>query len=48
MEALRAVKRLRLPRFSDIQLTDGGNVFSPTRRPPLPPGNFLVLIFVRG
>jgi hypothetical protein len=35
------------PTFSDIRLTDGGKVVSPTRRPLLPPGRFLVLIFVR-
>jgi hypothetical protein len=32
----------------DNQLTDGGRVVSPTRRPPLPPGKFLVLISVIG
>jgi hypothetical protein len=32
--------------FSDLRLTDGGKVVSRTRRPPLPPGNFLVLISV--
>jgi hypothetical protein len=36
-----------VPIFSDIRLTDG-KVGSPTRRPPLHPGNFLVLISVRG
>jgi hypothetical protein len=36
------------PTFSDIRLTDGGKVVSPTLRPRLPPGNFLVLISVRG
>jgi hypothetical protein len=41
---LREVEALT---FSDIRLTDCGKVVSPTRRPLLPPGNFLVLIFVR-
>jgi hypothetical protein len=27
---------------------EGGEVVSPTHRPPLPPGMFLVLIFTRG
>jgi hypothetical protein len=35
------------PTFSDMRLTDGGKVVSPTRRPPLSPGNFLVLISVK-
>jgi hypothetical protein len=39
---------LRLPHFLDNRLTDGGEVVSPTRRPLLPPGRFLVLIYVRG
>jgi hypothetical protein len=38
--------------FLDNRLTDGGEVVSPTRRPPFtpppPPGRFLVLISVRG
>jgi hypothetical protein len=39
----------RLPHFLDNRLTDGGEVVSPTRRPPFtPPGRFLVLISVRG
>jgi hypothetical protein len=37
----------RLPHFTDSRLTDGGEV-SLTRRPPLTPGKFLVLISVRG
>jgi hypothetical protein len=37
----------RLPHFLHKRLTDGGDV-SLTRRPPLPPGRFPVLISVRG
>jgi hypothetical protein len=37
-----------LPHFLDNRLTDGGEVVSLTRRPPLPTGKFLVLISVRG
>jgi hypothetical protein len=37
----------RLPHFLDSQLINGGEV-SITRRPPLPPLKFLVLISVRG
>jgi hypothetical protein len=36
------------PTFSDVRHIDGGKVVSPTRRPPLSPGNFLALISVRG
>jgi hypothetical protein len=32
----------------DNRLTDGGEVVSPTLRPPFTPGIFLVLISVRG
>ena len=37
-------------RFPDFMTTaqDGGKVVSLTHRPPLPPGNNLVLIYVRG
>jgi hypothetical protein len=37
-------------RFQEIMTTaqDGGKVVSLTHRPPLPPGNNLVLISVRG
>jgi hypothetical protein len=42
---LREVEALT---FSDIRLTDGGKVVSPTRWPFFTPGKFLVLIFVRG
>jgi hypothetical protein len=38
----------RLSHFLDNRLTDGCEIFSLTRRPPLPPGRFLVLISVRG
>jgi hypothetical protein len=38
----------RLPQFLDNRLTDGGKVVSLKRRPPLPPGRFLILISVRG
>jgi hypothetical protein len=39
----------RLPHCLDILLTDGGEVVSLTRLPPVtPPGRFLVLISVRG
>jgi hypothetical protein len=37
----------KIPRFLDNRLTDGGEVVSPTRQPPLPPGRFLILISVR-
>jgi hypothetical protein len=37
------------PTFSlDNRLTDGGKFVSLTRRPPLPPGRFMVFISVRG
>jgi hypothetical protein len=47
MEALRVARGWgsHIFRHSD---TDGGKVVSPTRWPLLPPGRFLVLIFVRG
>jgi hypothetical protein len=38
----------RLPHFLDNRLTDGGEFVSLTCRPLLPPGRFLVLIFVTG
>jgi hypothetical protein len=38
----------RLPHFLDSGLTDGCEIVSLTRRPPLPPGKFQVLISVRG
>jgi hypothetical protein len=39
-----------LPHFLDNRLTDGGEIFSLTRRPNAfyPPGRFLVLISIRG
>jgi hypothetical protein len=42
------LRDIEAPTFSDIQLTHGGKVVSPTRRTPLTPENFLVLISVRG
>jgi hypothetical protein len=42
------LREVEAPTFSDIRLTDGGKVVSPTSRPLLSPGIFLVLIFVRG
>jgi hypothetical protein len=42
------LREVEAPTFSDIRLTDGGEVVSPTRRPLLPPGRFLVLISVGG
>jgi hypothetical protein len=42
------LREVEAPTFSDIELTDGGEVVSPTRRPLLPPERFLVLISVRG
>jgi hypothetical protein len=38
----------RLPHFLDNRLTDGSEVVSLSRLPPLPPGRFLLLISVRG
>jgi hypothetical protein len=38
----------RLPHFLENRLWDDGDVFSLTRRQPLRPGRFLVLISVRG
>jgi hypothetical protein len=38
----------RLPHFVDSRVTEYGEVFSLTRRPPFAPEGFLVLIFVRG
>jgi hypothetical protein len=38
----------RLPHFLDNQLTDSGEIVSPTRWPNFTPGRFLVLISVRG
>jgi hypothetical protein len=32
------------PHFLDNRFTDGGEVVSLTRRPPLPPGKFMVLV----
>jgi hypothetical protein len=40
-------RKLRFPDFMTAA-QDGGEVVSPTHRPPLPPGMFLVLIFTRG
>jgi hypothetical protein len=42
------LREVEAPTFSDIRLIDGGRVVGPTRRPFLPPGSFLVLIYVRG
>jgi hypothetical protein len=42
------LREVEAPAFSDIRLTDGSKVISPTRQPLLPPGIFLVLISVRG
>jgi hypothetical protein len=39
---------LRLPRFLDSRLTDGGKVVSLTCRPPFTTGRFVVLISVGG
>ena len=39
-------RKLRFPDFMTTQ--DGGKVVSLTHRPPLPPGNVLVLISVTG
>jgi hypothetical protein len=41
------LREVEAPTFSDLRLTNGGKVVSPTRRPLLPPGRFLVLISVR-
>jgi hypothetical protein len=41
-------KGSRLQHFLDNQLTDGGEVVSPTRWPPFTPRRFVVLISVRG
>jgi hypothetical protein len=38
----------RLQHFLGSRLVDGGKVVTLTRRRPLPPGRFLVLIPVRG
>jgi hypothetical protein len=47
---VQAVEALRVEAttFSDIQLTDGSKVVSPTHGHFLPPGRFWVLISVRG
>jgi hypothetical protein len=37
----------RLPHFLDSRLTDGGEVVSLTRRPPLTAGRFFVLFSVK-
>jgi hypothetical protein len=37
----------RLPHLLDNRRTDGGEVVSLIRRPPLTPGRFLVFIYVR-
>jgi hypothetical protein len=42
------LREVKAPTFSYIRYTDGGKEVSPTRRPSLPPGKFLVLISVRG
>jgi hypothetical protein len=39
---------VKAPTFSDIRRINDGKVVSRTRRPLLPPGRFLVLIFVGG
>jgi hypothetical protein len=41
------VREVEAPTFSDIRLTDGGKVVSPTRRPLFTPGRFLLLISVK-
>jgi hypothetical protein len=42
------LREVEAPTFLYIRLTDGGKVVSPTLRPPLPAGRFLLLISVRG
>jgi hypothetical protein len=42
------LQEVEAPTFSDIRLIDGCKIVSPTRRPFLPPGRFLVRIYVRG
>jgi hypothetical protein len=37
VEALRVAREVEAPTFSDIRLTDGGEVVSPTCRPPFTP-----------
>jgi hypothetical protein len=37
------LREVEAPTFSDIRLTDGGKIVSPTRWPFLPPERFLVL-----
>jgi hypothetical protein len=45
---LRGCETSRLPHFLDNRLTDGGEVFSLTRRPSSTPRKFQVLISVTG
>jgi hypothetical protein len=45
---LLGLREVEAPTFSDIRLTDGGKVVSPTRRPLFAPVISLVLISVRG
>jgi hypothetical protein len=45
---LSGCETLRLPHYLDNRLSDGGEVASLMRRPPLPPRSILVLIYVRG
>jgi hypothetical protein len=42
------LREVEAPTFSDIRLTDGGKVVSPTSRPLFTPRKILVLISVRG
>jgi hypothetical protein len=46
MDSQIAVQVVKAPIISG-QANEGGNVVSPTHRPPLPPGRSLVLISVR-
>jgi len=50
LKAWSGPEGFRKLRFPDFMTTaqDGGKVVSLTLRPPLPPGNLLVLISVRG
>jgi hypothetical protein len=47
-KAIPVTGRGGTPHFLDNRFIDGGEVVSLTRRPPLPPRRFLVLISVRG
>jgi hypothetical protein len=44
---LEGFRKLRFPDFMTT-VQDGGKVVSPTHRPHLPPGNSLIIIYVRG